>query len=118
MSFLRHGGLFVPTPAHYQLGDQVVIVLSLLDEPETMTVSGRVVWITPKRAQGSRETGIGVELSEQDAAVIIRLKIIWAARWRHRGKRTLYKHLLLADWAVSIIRVSGSPHRIDRVLRQ
>ena len=69
MSFLRHGGLFVPTPAHYQLGDQVVIVLSLLDEPETMTVSGRVVWITPKGAQGSRETGIGVELSEQDAAV-------------------------------------------------
>ena len=69
MSFLRHGGLFVPTPAHYQLGDQVVIVLSLLDEPETMTVSGRVVWITPKGAQGSRETGIGVEFSEQDAAV-------------------------------------------------
>lgn len=69
MSFLRHGGLFVPTAAHYQLGDQVVIVLSLLDEPETVTVSGRVVWITPKGAQGNRETGVGVELSEQDAAV-------------------------------------------------
>ena len=74
MSFLRHGGLFVPTAAHYQLGDQVVIVLSLLDEPETMTVSGRVVWITPKGAQGSRETGIGVELSEQDAAVSLKIE--------------------------------------------
>jgi type IV pilus assembly protein PilZ len=69
MSFLRRGGLFVPTAVCYQLGDQVAIVLSLLDEPETVTVSGRVVWITPKGAQGSRETGIGVEFSEQDAAV-------------------------------------------------
>ena len=69
MSFLRHGGLFVPTSAHYQLGDHVVILLSLLDEPEAVTVSGRVVWITPKGAQGHRETGIGVEFSQQDAAI-------------------------------------------------
>ena len=69
MSFLRQGGLFVPTTAHYQLGDHVIILLSLLDEPETLTVTGRVIWITPKGAQGHRETGIGVEFSEQDAAV-------------------------------------------------
>ena len=69
MSFLRQGGLFVPTRAHYQLGDHVIILLSLLDEPETVTVTGRVVWITPKGAQGHRETGIGVEFSEQDATV-------------------------------------------------
>lgn len=69
MSFLRHGGLFVPTTAHYQLGDHVIILLSLLDEPETVTVTGRVVWITPKGAQGHRETGIGVEFSDQDATV-------------------------------------------------
>ena len=69
ISFLRHGGLFVPTSAHYQLGDHVVILLSLLDEPEAVTVSGRVVWITPKGAQGHRETGIGVEFSQQDAAI-------------------------------------------------
>ena len=31
MSFLRHGGLFVPTTARYQLGDHVIILLSLLD---------------------------------------------------------------------------------------
>ena len=69
MSFLRQGGLFVPTSATYQLGDHVVILLSLLDEPEAVTVSGRVVWITPKGAQGHRETGIGVEFSQQDAAI-------------------------------------------------
>ena len=69
MSFLRHGGLFVPTTARYQLGDHVIILLSLLDEPETVMVTGRVVWITPKGAQGHRETGIGVEFSEQDVAI-------------------------------------------------
>ena len=69
MSFLRHGGLFVPTEARYHLGDHVVILLSLLDEPETLTVSGRVVWITPSGAQGHREAGIGVEVSEQNAAI-------------------------------------------------
>ena len=69
MSFLRNGGLFVPTTTPFQLGDHVVIVLSLLDEPDTVTASGRVVWITPKGAQGHRETGVGVEFSEQDAAL-------------------------------------------------
>ena len=69
ISSLRHGGLFVPTTARYQLGDQVIILLSLLDEPETLTVFGRVVWITPEGAQGHRETGIGVEFSEQDATL-------------------------------------------------
>ena len=69
MSFLRYGGLFVPTTARYQLGDQVIIELSLFDEPETVTVCGRVVWITPRGAQGHRETGIGIEFSEQDATV-------------------------------------------------
>ena len=53
----------------YQLGDHVSIRLTLLDEPEPRTISGRVVWITPKGAQGQREAGIGVEFSEQDASV-------------------------------------------------
>ena len=69
MSFLRQGGLFVPTELRYQLGDHVSIRLTLLDEPEPRTISGRVVWITPKGAQGQREAGIGVEFSEQDASV-------------------------------------------------
>ena len=69
MSFLRQGGLFVPRTVRYQLGGHVIILLSLLDEPETVTVTGRVVWITPKGAQGHRETGIGVEVSDQDSTV-------------------------------------------------
>jgi type IV pilus assembly protein PilZ len=52
MSFLKNGGLFVPTTRSYRLGDEIFLLLSLMDEPEKLPVAGRVVWITPKGAQG------------------------------------------------------------------
>ena len=70
MPFLRHGGLFIPTEKTYQLGDEVFMLLSLMDEAEKIPVAGRVVWITPKGAQGNRSCGIGVEFSEQDDTAI------------------------------------------------
>ena len=50
MPFLVHGGLFVPTERQFRLGDEVFLVLRLLDEPERIPVAGRVVWVTPKGA--------------------------------------------------------------------
>lgn len=66
MSFLNNGGLFIPTNREYQLGDEVFMLLSLLDEPERIPVAGRVVWITPKGAEGYRSAGVGVEFSDED----------------------------------------------------
>ncbi|MEO5574050.1 MAG: PilZ domain-containing protein [Gammaproteobacteria bacterium] len=66
MPFVKNGGLFVATTKHYQLGDEVFVLLSLLDDPEKIPVSGRVAWITPKGAQGNRTAGIGVQFSELD----------------------------------------------------
>ena len=66
MPFLQHGGLFIPTSKNYKLGDEVFILLSLMDEPEKIPVAGKVVWITPQGAQGNRSAGIGVEFSEHD----------------------------------------------------
>lgn len=66
MPFVEHGGLFIPTNKTYSLGDEVFMLLSLMDEPEKIPVAGKVVWITPKRAQGSRATGIGVQFNGQD----------------------------------------------------
>ena len=50
MSFLKNGGLFVPTARSYRLGDEVFLLLTLMDEPEKLPVAGRVVWITPEGA--------------------------------------------------------------------
>ncbi|MFT3931359.1 MAG: PilZ domain-containing protein [Spongiibacteraceae bacterium] len=66
MPFLEHGGLFIPTNKPYRIGDEVFMLLSLMDEPEKIPVAGRVVWVTPKRAQGNRAAGIGVQFNAQD----------------------------------------------------
>lgn len=66
MPFLDHGGLFIPTNRPYRIGDEVFMLLNLMDEPEKIPVAGKVVWITPKRAQGNRAAGIGVQFNGQD----------------------------------------------------
>jgi type IV pilus assembly protein PilZ len=67
MPFLNHGGLFVPTNKDYNIGDEVFMLLNLMDEPDKIPIAGKVVWITPKGAQGNRTAGIGVQFSEEDA---------------------------------------------------
>ncbi len=66
MPYVKNGGLFVPTQRSYRLGDEVFIVLTLMDEPEKIPIAGKVVWITPKGAQGNRVAGIGVQFNDQD----------------------------------------------------
>lgn len=66
MPFLKKGGLFIPTNKIYQIGDEVFILLSLMDESEKFPVAGRIAWITPKGAQGNRLAGIGVQFSDLD----------------------------------------------------
>ncbi|MEN9464345.1 MAG: hypothetical protein RL217_526 [Pseudomonadota bacterium] len=61
MPFLRSGGLFIPTIKQYQLGDEVFMLLKLLDDPEKLPVAGKVAWITPKGAQGNKVAGVGVQ---------------------------------------------------------
>ena len=68
MPFLDNGGLFVPTNKAYSLGDEVFLLLTLMDESEKIPISGKVAWVTPRGAQGNRTAGIGVQFSEQDAS--------------------------------------------------
>ena len=67
MPYLHNGGLFVPTNKPYKVGDEVFMLLSLMDEADKIPIAGRVVWVTPRGAQGNRTAGIGVQFSEQDA---------------------------------------------------
>lgn len=66
MPFVENGGLFIPTSKNYQLGDEVFLLLNLMDESEKIPVAGKVVWVTPKGAQGNRATGIGVQFNSED----------------------------------------------------
>src|SRR4026209_1090927 len=66
MPFVKNGGLFIPTNSSYRRGDEVFMLLNLMGEEEKLPVAGRVIWLTPKGAQGKRTAGIGVQFSEQD----------------------------------------------------
>ena len=64
LSFLKNGGLFVPTDRHYQLGEEVFIALTLMGEK--MPVAGKVVWVNPKGTPGNRPAGVGVQFGDLD----------------------------------------------------
>ncbi len=66
MPFVKNGGLFIPTNKDYKLGDEVFMLLSLMDDGERLPVAGKIIWMTPKGAEGNRATGVGVQFSEQD----------------------------------------------------
>ena len=65
MPFLKKRGLFVPTETDYAMGDEVFLVLKLL-ESEQFAVAGTVAWLTPSGAQSSRTKGIGVHFKGAD----------------------------------------------------
>jgi type IV pilus assembly protein PilZ len=75
MPFVKGGGLFVPTSQRYNPGDEVFILLSLMDEKDRLPVAGKVIWITPPGAQGNRTAGIGVQFSESSDGDAARTKI-------------------------------------------
>ena len=74
MPFIDNGGLFVKTNKNYQMGDEVFLILTL-DDDERMPVTGKVVWMTPKGAQGSRVQGIGVQFNDNSDMDNIKTKI-------------------------------------------
>jgi type IV pilus assembly protein PilZ len=69
MQFVKNGGLFIPTNKKYKLGDEVFMLLTLMEETERIPVAGKIIWITPIGAEGNRAAGIGVQFSDQDGGV-------------------------------------------------
>ncbi len=64
MPYVRNGGIFVPTPKRYFLGDEVFLLLTLPDSSDRLPIAGKVVWVTPAGAQGNRTAGIGVQFPD------------------------------------------------------
>ncbi|MFK8079366.1 MAG: PilZ domain-containing protein [Granulosicoccus sp.] len=66
LSYTQQGGLFVPTARNYELGDEVFMLLKIMDDHSVAPVTGNVVWVTPAGAQGNKVPGIGVQFCESD----------------------------------------------------
>lgn len=73
--YVKQGGIFVPTPKRYFLGDEVFLLLTLPDSSERLPVAGKVIWITPVGAQGARVAGIGVQFADSREGEAIKHRI-------------------------------------------
>lgn len=75
MPFLKGGGIFIPTTKQYKLGDEVFMLLTLMEDPNKIPVAGKVVWITPPGAHGGKTQGIGVQFDKNDSGIAARNKV-------------------------------------------
>jgi type IV pilus assembly protein PilZ len=75
MPFLRNGGVFIPTAREYALGDEVFILLTLMNEPSRLPIAGNVAWVTPASSQGGKAQGIGVQFGSDETGQAARVKI-------------------------------------------
>lgn len=75
MPFCRHGGLFMPTDKAFQIGEEVFLLLTVLNEPEKFPIQGKVAWITPPHAAEKRLQGVGIAFSSSEADKKARLMI-------------------------------------------
>ena len=69
MPYIKNGGLFIPTSKPYKLGDEVFMLLTIMDSKDRLPIAGTVVWITPNGAQGGKTPGIGVQFNSLDKGI-------------------------------------------------
>lgn len=74
MPFIENGGIFVKTKSSYKIGDDVFLLLSILDDEKT-PITGKVVWITPDGASGLKHPGIGIQFTDNAEMSKIRTTI-------------------------------------------
>jgi type IV pilus assembly protein PilZ len=72
---LRGGGIFLPSNRAHALGEEVLVLLSLLDDPNKIPLQGNVAWINPAHSAGNRPQGIGVQLQDSEVGRALRKKV-------------------------------------------
>lgn len=66
MPFVVGGGLFIPTSREYAMGQEVFVLLHIMEESDRLPIAGKVIWKTPPNSEAHRIAGIGVQFSEKD----------------------------------------------------
>lgn len=92
MPFLKNGGMFVPSTKTYKLGDEIYLILALMDDPNKYPIAGKVAWITPAGANNNKAQGIGVHFPDDETGHRAKLRIeeiLGAALRSSRATHTL-----------------------------
>lgn len=79
MSFVKGGGMFVPTKKQYKMGETILLLININIPShhieEKLPVKGKVIWITPENLQPGLVHGIGVQFADDDASRKAQIKI-------------------------------------------
>lgn len=70
MPFIKGGGLFIRTKNVHALGAKINLSVQLANDPENYTIEGKIIWITPKGAQGNKPAGVGVQFIGESSRVL------------------------------------------------
>lgn len=92
MPFLKNGGVFVPTSKPYKIGDEIYLILALMDDGNKYPIAGTVAWITPAGAANNKAQGIGVHFPADEAGQRAKARIeeiLGAALRSSRATHTL-----------------------------
>ena len=73
MPFVQGGGIFVPGARTCQLGDEVFLLLTLMQDDTRYPVAGKVAWISP--AGSTRTAGIGVQFPDDETGIRVKRRI-------------------------------------------
>jgi type IV pilus assembly protein PilZ len=92
MPFIANGGIFVPSTKPYKIGDEIYLILTLMDDPTKYPIAGKIAWITPAGANHNKAQGIGVQFSADESGQRIKQRIeelLGAALGSSRATHTL-----------------------------
>jgi type IV pilus assembly protein PilZ len=92
MPFLTNGGIFVPTSKPYRIGEEIYLILTLLEDTAKYPIAGKIAWITPPGANHNKAQGIGVHFSGDESGVRVKQRIeelLGAAIGSSRATHTL-----------------------------
>lgn len=92
MPFIANGGIFVPSTKQYKVGDEIYLILTLLDDPTKYPIAGKIAWITPAGSHNNKAQGIGVQFSADESGQRVKHRIeelLGAALGSSRATHTL-----------------------------
>jgi type IV pilus assembly protein PilZ len=92
MPFLANGGIFVPTNKPYKVGDEIYLILTLMEDPTKYPIAGKIAWVTPAGANNNKAQGIGVHFSSDESGLRVKQRIeelLGAALRSSRATHTL-----------------------------
>ena len=78
MSFVKGGGLFIPTRKPFVMGDEVFLLLELYEEADKIPLAGKVVWVSPAGVVTNRKQGIGIQLNVDALPLVNRIETLLA----------------------------------------